>query len=91
MTTNDEDMRSAAVPVVAVVTGEGVRKVAEMARLRAFRTWGLTGMFLARNFRPTVRQWNAEHPDAPCRTRAAVGRAADELINKIIADRDGGK
>ena len=91
MTKFDEDMASAAVGVAAVVTGSGVAKVANMARLMAFRTWGQTGMMLARNFRPTVKQWNADHPDRPCRTRAEVGDAADTLIKEIRAARDGGK
>lgn len=87
---SDEDMRAASVPVVAVVTGEGVRKVADMARLMAYRTWGQTGMMLARNFRPTVKGWNAEHGQG-CRTRAEVGIAAEAMIKAIRADRDGGK
>lgn len=86
----DEDMRAAAVPVAAVVTGEGVRKVADMARLMAYRTWGNTGMLLARNFRPTVKGWN-ELTGQRCRTRAEVGAAAEALIVAMRADRDGGK
>lgn len=88
--TNSEDMAAAAVPVVAVVTGEGVHKVANMARLMAYRSWGRTGMLLARNFRPTVKGWNVEHGQA-CRTRADVGAAADAMIKAIRAERDGGK
>lgn len=91
MASGDEDMRAAAVPVAAVVTGEGVRKVADMARLMAYRTWGNTGMKLARNFAPTVKGWNAEHPDALCRTRAEVGAAAEVKIAAARAARDGGK
>jgi hypothetical protein len=89
MTTFDEDMASASVPVVAVVTGGGVHAVAIMARLMAYRTWGQTGMTLARNFRPTVKGWNAEHGQA-CRTRAEVAEAAQAMITKVRAERDGG-
>lgn len=89
MSTFDEDMASASVPVASVVTGEGIRKVADMARLMAYRTWGNTGMMLARNFRPTVRQWNTDHPEAPCRTRAEVGAAAEAEIKRVRAERDG--
>jgi hypothetical protein len=90
MTTLDEDMASASVPVVAVVTGEGVHKVANMVRLMAYRSCGQMGMLFARNFRPTVKGWNAEHGQT-CRTRAEVGAAADAMIKAIRAERDGGK
>lgn len=88
--TSNEDMAAVAVLVGAVVTGEGVHKVANMARLMAYRSWGQTGMLLARNFRPTVKGWNAEHGQT-CRTRADVGAAADAMIKAIRAERDGGK
>lgn len=91
MRSSDEEQRSASVPVAAVVTGDGVRKVADMTRLMAYRTWGNTGMKLTRAFSPTVKGWNAEHPEMPCRTRAEVGAAAEAMIVKARADRDGGK
>jgi hypothetical protein len=83
-----EEAAAASVPVAAVVTGEGVTAVAAMATLQAFRTWGKTGMLLARNFRPTVRAWN-ELTGQSCRTRAQVGDAAHELIKAIRTERDG--
>lgn len=85
----DEDMASASVPVVAVVTGEGVHAVAIMARIRAYRTWGQTGMIMARNLDATVRGWNA-FTGQTCRTRAEVGAAAEAMIKQIQAERDGG-
>lgn len=88
MSTSDEDMRAASVPVVAVVTGEGVNAVAAMAWLMGYRTWGRTGMLLARNLNPTVREWNATMGQR-CRTRAEVGEAAHKVIEAVRAERDG--
>lgn len=90
MSTFDEEVASASVPVVAVVTGEGVHAVALMARIRAYRTWGQTGLIMARNLDATVRGWNA-FTGQTCRTRAEVGAAAEELIKRIQAERDGVK
>lgn len=82
-----DDMTVASVPVASVVTGEGIHAVAAMAVLMGYRTWGQTGMILARNLHPTVRDFNAMSGHK-CRTRAEVGAAADVLIKSIRAERD---
>lgn len=83
----NEEAASAGVEVASVVTGDGVHAVAAMAQLMAFRTWGQTGMLLARNFTPTVRAWNA-YTGQSLRTRAQVGEAADKMIKEIRMERD---
>lgn len=83
----NEEAASAGVEVAAVVTGDGVHAVAAMAELMAYRTWGQTGMLLARNFKPTVREWNAM-TNQSLRTRDQVGEAADKMIKQIRAERD---
>jgi hypothetical protein len=88
--TSAEDMAAASVPVAAVVTGKGIHAVATMAWIRAYRTWGTTGLIMARNLHPTVKAWNAA-TGSTCRTRADVGVSATELIKRIEAERDGVK
>lgn len=73
--------------VAAVVTGDAIHAVAVMTWLRAYRTWGQTGMKLARNLHPTVRDWNAAM-GTTCRTRAEVGASADAVIKRIDAERN---
>lgn len=87
-TDRNEEAASAGVEVASVVTGEGVTAVRNMAILIAYRTWGQTGMKLARNFHPTIREWN-EMAGQSLRTRAQVGEAADKMIKEIRAERDG--
>lgn len=85
---NDDEQRSAAVPVAAVVTGEqAIRLVAESARLMAFRTYARHKMMLARNFRPTIKGFNAAYGTS-CKTWEQVGDAAEALLK---AARDGRK
>ena len=76
----DEDQASAAVPVVAVVTGEGISKVAASARLMAYATAARSQgrMQLTRNFRATIKGFNADYGRA-CKTWDDVAQAVKAL------------
>lgn len=85
----DEEQVSASVPVIGVVTGPDAVALHDFAVLLGYRTWGNTGMLLARNFHPTVKGWNALTGQS-CRTRAEVGKAAEAELARVRAKRDKG-
>lgn len=67
--------------VAHVVTGDGVRKVAERIRLRAYLTRAKTGMNLTRAFIPTVRSFNADYGTS-CKTWADVLTEAERMLKE---------
>lgn len=80
---NDDDQRSASVPVESVVTGDGVRQVAARARLIAYRTAAQSGgkMQLTRVFRATIKGFNADYGQS-CRTWSDVLVKVTEMIKE---------
>jgi hypothetical protein len=69
--------------VEAVVTGDGVRKVADRMRLRAYRTRATTGMNLTRVFRATIKGFNADY-GTTCKTWADVARESERLLKETV-------
>jgi hypothetical protein len=80
----DAEQASAAVPVVAVVTGEAILAVRDWMLFRAYhvRANSPTGMQLSRHFRATVKGFNDDFGYA-CRNWADVA----EVTKAIYAAR----
>lgn len=84
MTGDAEDMAAASVPVASVVTGDGVRMVADLMLVRAYRTRAVTGMHLTApqgRYKGTVKGFN-ELTGSRCRNWAEVAVAAFEILNR---------
>lgn len=84
---SEQDQPITCKPATIVTDPEAILAIRDMAILIGYRTWGRTGMLVARNLHPTVRNWNAM-TGQKCRTRAEVGEAAAEMIKEIRAARD---
>lgn len=84
MSTGDEDMRSASVPVAAVVTGAGMRKVADRMLIRAYRTRAVTGIHMTAptgRYAGTVKGFNAL-TGSTCRNWAEVAEVTGAMLGE---------
>lgn len=68
-------------PGFAVVTGDGIHKVAARMRLRAYLIKADRGMNLTRAFIPTVRSFNADYGTS-CKTWADVLTEAERMLKE---------
>lgn len=80
MNQSEQDQASASVPVEAVVTGDGIARVAASARLMAYSTAARHQgrMQLTRNFKATIKGFNADY-GRTCKTWDQVAEAVKEI------------